>query len=232
MSRSGPDLSRRGVLAASLLGGAAATGTFVAFAPGVLEVTARAASGEWTSTTTQNGWQVVPSASVQQLKVQGSDARVALLPGASATVLLHVLRRFHYEVEALQPAEVIGHRSDRRVGKPFESNHLSGTAVTVHPGRHPVGVSGTLYPLQVRAVRDILLDCQGVVRWGGDDVEHPAEGFFQVDVPPTHPMLAQVTARITGWSARPAQGAGTPIDLLDPTRRQQAARLERQQRKA
>ncbi|MFJ8440060.1 hypothetical protein [Kitasatospora griseola] len=65
-----------------------------------------------------------------------------------------------------------------------ESNQSSGTAVQIRPGSYPSGVRGGFYPLEVLTIRDILADCEGVVRWGGDD-RVPDESLFYVDVAPT-----------------------------------------------
>lgn len=222
-----PHLSRRRLLAAGLLGSTVAAITAVTEddALGVVF-----GDGRPSAATTPNGWPVVTPSAVRQVTVQGSDARVAVLPGAVATVLLYVLRRYHYEVDPLGAADVVGHLSTSPGRADFEANHLSGTAVTVHPGRHPVGAARTLFPLQLLKVRDILAECGGVVRWGGDDRDHPAEGFFQIDVPVGDPALPQFAARIAGWDASPGQGAGSPVDLLNPTRRLLATRLEHRQR--
>jgi hypothetical protein len=222
-----PHLSRRRFLAAGLLGGTVAAVAAVTQSDALAVVLA---PGHPSTATTPNGWPVVTPSAVRQLTVQGSDARVAVLPGAVATVLLYVLRRYHYEVDALGAADVVGHLNTSPGRAAFEANHLSGTAVTVHPGRHPVGATRTLFPLQLLKVRDILAECDSVVRWGGDDRDHPAEGFFQIDVPAGDPALSRVAAKIAGWDAGHGQGAGSPVDLLDPARRLQATHLERRQR--
>jgi hypothetical protein len=125
---------------------------------------------------------------------------------------------------------VAGHRTDHPDAVTLERNQLSGTAVNVHPGQHPWGASGTLSSLQVMAVRDILAECEGVVRWGGDHPDDTAEGFFHIDVPPGDATLARVAARIDGWTARPGQGAGILDDVAIPQRRVRAVRLEQSQR--
>jgi hypothetical protein len=187
---------------------------------------------DWPGAASANGWPIVGPDAVTTYRIEGSDASVALLPGAVATVLLHVARRVNYELGLLEPAAVEGHRTDRRLRAAFESNHLSGTALAIRPGAYPVGSAGNLFPHELSIVRDILGECDGVVRWGGDDPEYPAEGHFQIDVRPGDRRLTLLAERITGWRARPGRGAGVAPDPLDPTRRATARALERRQRPA
>lgn len=79
-------------------------------------------------------------------------------------------------------------------------------------------------------VRDILADCEGVVRWGGDE-EVPKESHFQIDVGPTDARLKAVAAKVGGWADSPGLGAGTG-DAFDPDRRRATRRSERRQRSA
>jgi hypothetical protein len=80
-------------------------------------------------------------------------------------------------------------------------------------------------------VRDILAECDGVVRWGGDDMTHPKDGHFQIDVPPGDARLRAVAAKISGWQDKPGQDAGAPADPGSPIRRAAARSLQlRQQR--
>jgi hypothetical protein len=227
VSCSGPYLHRRQVLAAAATGLAAAG--LLTLTPRLLAATAATTTDPQTATAPPNGWPVLSSSAVRQLPVQGSDARVLLRPGLTATVLLHVLRRYHYEVQEIGAGDVVGHRTDHMDAATLERNQLAGTAVNVHPGQHPRGASGTLSSLQVMAVRDILADCEGVVRWGGDQPNGTAEGFFQIDVPPGDATLARVADRIDGWTACPGKGAGILGDVAIPQRRARAVRLEQLQ---
>jgi hypothetical protein len=219
-------LHRRQVLVAAT---GLAAGGLLTLAPQVLSATAATTTDPQPVTTTPNGWPVLSPSAGQQLPVQGSDARVRLRPGPAATVLLHVLRRYHYEVQQIGAGDVIGYRADQGGAAGLERNQLSGTAVNIHPGQHPRGARGTLSSLQVMAVRDILADGEGTVRWGGDQPDGPAEGFFQIDVPPSDARLARVAARIEGWTASPGQGAGILDDVAIPQRRVRAVRLQQLQ---
>jgi hypothetical protein len=126
---------------------------------------------------------------------------VSVLPGLVATVLVHCLRRFYYEVESsLHARDVQGHMSAMTVGAPYETNHLSGTAVAVKRGMYPSGVpDGFTFP-QVSVIRDILADCAGVVWWGGDG-QPVKQSHFQIDVPPDDPRLRAVADGSPGGTA-------------------------------
>jgi hypothetical protein len=76
-------------------------------------------------------------------------------------------------------------------------------------------------------VRDILAECEGVVRWGGDFKKSPKEGHFQLDVRPGNLKLAKVARKIGQWG--PSRAAGTPRDVFDESRRAPAKVLAKQQ---
>jgi hypothetical protein len=116
-----------------------------------------------------NGWEVETvvddGGAIWTRPVAGSEASVAVRIGAAETVLLHVVRRWNYEVSSLLAGDVVGFRPVGR-GRGPESDHGSGTAVDILPGSLPAGTRDGLLPAQVAVVRDILEDCEGVVRWG------------------------------------------------------------------
>lgn len=183
----------------------------------------------WSSSSSQNGWPVADAKKTAVARIEGSDAQVTLLAGAASTVLLYVARRFHYEVHPLAPGDVHGYRTSHAVGAPFESNYLSGTAIEIAPNLYPLGSAGNFFPLQLLTIRDILAECGGVVRWGGDDRTSPKEGHFQIDVRAGDIRLTDFAQRLTGWARVPGRGAGATPDLLDPARRSAATALQRRQ---
>ncbi|MEV0924287.1 hypothetical protein AB0I99_04000 [Streptomyces spongiicola] len=141
------------------------------------------------------------------------------------TVLMHVISRFHYEIDALRKGDVVGWRKPGSVRKGIaESNLASGTAVQIRPGSYPSGARGGFYPMEEFVVRDILAECEGVVRWGGDD-NRPDESLFYIDVPPDDERLAKVAAKIRDWNYTPGRGSGVLVDHLQPDRRKDAKRL-------
>jgi hypothetical protein len=157
-----------------------------------------------------NGWEVETvvddGGAIWTRPVAGSEASVAVRIGAAETVLLHVVRRWNYEVSTLRAGDVVGFRPVGR-GRGPESDHGSGTAVDILPGSLPAGTRDGLLPAQVAVVRDILEDCEGVVRWGGD-ARTPHQAHFALAVPPGNRELARVAAKIRTWNETPGVGAG------------------------
>ncbi|MEU7908596.1 hypothetical protein [Actinoplanes sp. NPDC049118] len=214
-------LSRRRLLAG--MGGVAAglaigagAGTASAAPPGAGQATG-------------NGWPELSAGQAKNHRIEGSDATVALLPGATAMVLLHVARRFHYDVDELAAGEAAGHHSPAADGTVAGVNFRSGTALALRPGSYPAGAAGNLYPQQIAMVRDILAECDGVVRWGGDDASRPMEGAFYIDVPPGDARLKRLAARLEGWAKEADQGAGVVVDPAAPDRLRASVALRRMQ---
>ncbi|WP_329053206.1 hypothetical protein OG873_27770 [Streptomyces violaceus] len=181
-----------------------------------------------------NGWEMERTADdrghiytrpVPGIPLDGVQIRM----GDVETVLVHVIRRFHYEIDELRRGDVTGWRRPSAVRKGLaESNQASGTAVQIRPGYYPSGVQGGFFPQQTVVIRDILAECDGVVRWGGDD-KHPDEALFYLDVEPGDSRLAATAAKIKGWEWAPGKGAGSGADPLQPSRKRSAERLARQQ---
>lgn len=192
--------------------GVVAAATTVGFAP------AAAAA----ATASANGWPLGHK-DIVTYGIQGSRATVALRSGDVATVLLHVARRFHYEIAALQP----GKMSQVAGTAPFETNYASGTAFAIQPDLYPLGVKGNLFPAELAVLRDVLAECDGVVRWGGDFKKSPKEGHFQIDVRPNSPKLAAVARKIDGWG--PSKAAGAPPEVFAKARAAEAKVLANHQ---
>ncbi|MGA5064890.1 hypothetical protein ACPB9E_14115 [Streptomyces exfoliatus] len=159
--------------------------------------------------TSANGWTIQTNvdrdSQVWTRSVSGAGLTVPVWIGDVETVLLHVVRRFHYEVEELRAGDLAGWRPAKEVRRSHpESNLASGTAVRIRPG---AGAQGSLFPLQADTVRGILADCGGVVRWGGDD-KPVDESLFYIAVGPLDSRLVDLAARIREWNATPGEGAG------------------------
>ncbi|OJF11570.1 hypothetical protein [Couchioplanes caeruleus] len=213
----------------SLLGAAAGAGV-LAVVPGATARAQGPGPGRWTRDTSANGWTVEPGA-LATYQIQGSRASVVLRQGAAAAVLLHLARRWHYEIAALDTGEgggVTGHTTNRTVRADFESNYLSGTALALHPTAYPLGGSEGLWPHQEQIVRDILLDCDGTVAWGADLTPVKAS-HFHLAARPGDEALKRIAARLD--TRRHAefrtQTAGAVADPATPHRRAQARRLPR-----
>lgn len=173
----------------ALLGGAAGTGV-LALLPRTPAIAAEQQGQTWSRDVSANGWRIDPD-TVAVHTIQGSETAVALRQGAVAAVLLHVARRWQYEIAPLDTGEgggITGYTALRTVQAHFESNYLSGTAIAIHPTAYPVGGSERLWPHHEAIVRDILLDGEGVVAWGGDLT--PAKvSHFEIAVPPGEKAL-------------------------------------------
>ncbi|WP_342353951.1 hypothetical protein [Streptomyces eurocidicus] len=161
--------------------------------------------------------------------VAGTGLNVSVRMEDPETVLVHVIRRFHYEVDALglhgepNPVEGWVAPSVVRDSRLPESNQASGTAVVIRPAFYPPGVRGEFTTAQQLIIRDIVADTEGVVRWGGDD-RRPYEGLFYLTVRPGDARLARVAAKIRTWNETPGSGAGLVPDVTEPSRRRKAAR--------
>lgn len=182
---------------------------------------------QWSGSTSANGWAI--TSSFETVVIEGTGTSVPLRSGAPAVILAHLARRFHYEIDELREGDLFGGSTDRRVGIPEQSNHLSGTALAIRRGSFPAGQRGNLFPDQLVVVRDMVAECEGVVRWGGD-LSVPLESHFLIDLPSGDRRVAQLAARFGRVDAFDgAQGAGA-IDAFTPARRASAARFQHQQR--
>lgn len=210
-------VGRRQVLAGGLaVAGAVSVNLAPAFA-----VAAPVRSREWSADRSENGWPI--PGPVKALTVEGSDQAVSLAAGAAATVLLHVARRYHYEIDELRAGDLAGFSTARKVAADELSNYLSGTALSIRAGSYPRGVPGGFYPEQLVVVRDILAECAGVVAWGGD-LPLRQDSHFQLDVPPEDPRVAELVARLARLDDAAGAGAGA-TDAFDTTRRKIATRF-------
>ncbi|WP_055617368.1 hypothetical protein [Streptomyces phaeochromogenes] len=184
--------------------------------------------------TSPNGWELEEKANdvstVWTRPVPGTGLDVDVRIGDVETVLVHVVRRFHYEIDELRKGDLTGWRAPARVKpKRAEGNQASGTAVAIRPGSYPPGARGGFFPPQLMVIRDILAECDGVVRWGGDD-DRPYEALFSIDVPPGDKRLTDLVAKLRTWADEPGAGPGTQVDVADAKRRKAATALERRQK--
>lgn len=225
-------IARRAVVKSAAVMGAVATGI------GLVPAAAAAASrpGEQDAPTKQptslNGWTIEKEANhvstVWTRPIAGTGLSLDIRIGDAEAILVHVIRRFHYEIQELRQLDLAGWRAISGLRKDLpESNLASGTAVLIRPG---AGAKGSLFPLEELALRDILADCEGTVRWGGDDTE-VNESLFYIAYGPHDQRVRLLADRLRLWSATPGAGAGTMVDFLAPARRERADRLARSQRR-
>lgn len=132
----------------------------------------------------QNGWPASADRAeidVQPFAVDSVSFPGGVRAGSVAAVLGHVAREFHARVEPLTEGWCWGHNYRPVPGSSVVSNHGSGTAIDVNAPRHPLGESGTFSAPQKRAIRAILKQVGGVVRWGGDYTGRKDEMHFEID---------------------------------------------------
>ncbi|MFF5233263.1 hypothetical protein [Dactylosporangium sp. NPDC000521] len=220
------EMSRRRVLTTAALAGAGA-----ALLPAGR---AGAAPPTWPHARSANGWPILEQATWHP--IEGSGQRVQLADGGPAVILTYVARRLHYELDQLRPGDVVGVPASRRVTEAYESNALSGTAITFRANAYPLGVTGGFYPAELVVIRDILAELDGVVTWGGD-LPHPKESHFQIAHGPGHPAIRHAAGRVLGTpGAHPAgpRSDGTlsagSIDAHEPGRRARADAYTRRNR--
>lgn len=219
------EYSRRTILLGGLGLAGAATTLFLAPPTAARADTPVGSVGGWTAGRSSNGWPVLdrPVTSL----IEGSEAQLQTAAGDAAVILTHLARRFNYEIAPLGPDEVTGWTSDRSVGADYESNYLSGTAVALRPNNYPLGATNNFYASELVVIRDVLAECRGVVRWGGDEAV-PKESHFQLDLPPTDPRVRQLAETITGWKSAPGEGAGSVDPFTQSRRRAAEVMAERQ----
>lgn len=166
-----------------------------------------------------NGWPLADRVNAAQgvwsRPVSGAGFTLDARLGMVETVLVHIVRRWHYEIETLREGEVVGWRpiGELDAAAP-ESNQASGTAVAIRPDAYVKGVRGGLTKIQRDVVESILDDVGDVVRWGGHD-RTPYEALFYVATPPsqeTRPAdrpVAELADKLRGWNRTPGLGAGS-----------------------
>ena len=150
-----------------------------------------------------NGWSLT---SVPLAAITAGGHSTQVRAGAVATVLEHVARRFHAEVEPL--VTFYGWRSvatNAVVGGHPRSNHPSGTALDFNGYRHPYKAPVNFSAAQVAAIRRILAEVAPVVRWGGDFGAKLRDGMH-FEIVGAAVQVATVAARLTAQPApAPAQ---------------------------
>lgn len=149
---------------------------------------------------TRLGWDVITSGSSKRLtnlkwitgKVRAGDAH---------TILNELGRRFNAEVETIRKDWSWGYAYRNVRGASVHSEHSAGTAVDFNAPEHGLGLSGTFSGAQVKAIRRILADLDGTVRWGGDYAGRKDEMHFELQGGVN--KLAKVAAKINGGTIKP-----------------------------
>lgn len=155
--------------------------------------------------TSQNGWTLIHDSSVlDRSKIPGTNRQIELRAGDVRVVLDYLLSEFHKRVEPLDE----GQRDDWGWAKPVPipgssaySNHGSGTGVDANATRHPWGARGTFTGPQRAEIEEILVELDGVVRWGGHYTGKADEMHFEINA--NAGEVARVAARLRGEGPPP-----------------------------
>jgi hypothetical protein len=150
----------------------------------------------------ENGWPLVVEAQLEPLAWLPNNAR--LLAGPVAQVLGYVARQFAARVEPITSTSSFRPNAIIAGTKAF-SNHASGTALDLNGGKHAMGESGTFAKIQVDAIRQILAECSGVLRWGGDYASRPDEMHFEIRPGATAAQVAAAAAALTTNTPNPEE---------------------------
>lgn len=151
--------------------------------------------------TSYNGWTASTSASAIDIDPKFTAAG-RLFPGGVkrgpvSVVFRYLVEQFNERVEPVdlyEPGDEWGYVYRQNRNAENLSCHSSGTAIDINATRHPNGKRGTFTRGQVDAIRSILDELNGVVRWGGDFTGTPDEMHFEITGTPT--AVAKVAGRL------------------------------------
>ncbi|MGH3942617.1 MAG: peptidoglycan-binding protein [Pseudonocardiaceae bacterium] len=133
----------------------------------------------------QNGWPANDRSLVASRRVPGTGVHLTVRTDVVGELLLYLAAQFDRRVEDIDNARGAlddwGYAERPIRGGTVLSNHASGTAIDLNAPRHPLGATATFSPAQVREIREILTECGGVVRWGGDYTGRKDEMHFEIN---------------------------------------------------
>lgn len=169
--------------------------------------------------TSQNGWPLIYDSSVlDRSKVPGTNRQLELRAGDVRVVLDYLCSQFDQRVEGLDEAQ----RDDWGHAKPVPipgsssySNHGSGTAVDLNATRHNWGARGTFTPAQRSEIEEILVELDGVVRWGGHYTGKADEMHFEINA--NAAAVKAVADRLSGNPAPTPRPPSLPLLRLGST---------------
>lgn len=153
----------------------------------------------------QNGYEANDRSLVSSRLIPGTQVRLTVRNGPAGDLLLYAAGRWDKEVEDIDNGrgglDDWGYAERPIRGGTELSNHASGTAIDLNATKHPLGVAAirTFTTDQIKAIRQIMADCDGTLRWGGDYSGRPDP--MHVEVIDTEKRCAQVLLRVTGLPA-------------------------------
>ena len=127
---------------------------------------------------------------------------------ACGEVLNYVAKQFNDRVETLVNPGCWGWAPPKAIpGSSSYSNHGSGTAIDLNAPKHPWKVKGTFSPDKVGVIRQILAECENVVRWGGD-YTRVDEMHFEINA--DYAAVSRLAAKLNNSQPVPPQIIPTP----------------------
>lgn len=135
----------------------------------------------------QNGWTAFTSTSgnASRRQVPGTDVWLTVHNGTAGDLLIWVAEQFDKRVESIDNGRGTiddGAWNYRQIsGSTALSNHASATAIDLNWSRHPLGAVGTFNGAQVTAIRQIISETGGAIRWGGSYSGRKDEMHFEID---------------------------------------------------
>ncbi|KUM31562.1 hypothetical protein AQ436_00020 [Arthrobacter sp. EpRS66] len=148
---------------------------------------------------TRLGWDVLEPGSNRLTNLPWITGKVR--SGDAYTILNELGQRFNAEVETIRKDWSWGYAKRPVRGASVASEHSAGTSVDFNAPAHGLGLSGTFSAVQVKAIRRILADLDGAVRWGGDYAGRKDEMHFELQGGVN--KLAKVAAKINGGTIKP-----------------------------
>jgi len=167
--------------------------------------------------TSQNGWPVDPTGGRQDEGAILGSVHVpnGILAGDVATVFRWLAKRFDSEVEKLKAGTCWGWYNRAIRDSHETSNHASGTAVDFNADQHPLGTAAasTFSAKQITAIRKIVTDSGGVLRWGGDYSGRKDPMHFEINA--SAAKVKALANKIRAGSAPGQEDDVTPQDKQD-----------------
>jgi hypothetical protein len=133
----------------------------------------------------QNGYPVIDSledCKYYDINIE-STVRVPLSPGVEGEAIALFLKRFDKYVEKLNRTDTHGYNKRKVANSTDWSNHASGTAADCNATKHVQGRTGTFTDDQVKTIRKIQDDFDGIIKWGGDYRVTKDEMHFEIIKP-------------------------------------------------
>jgi D-alanyl-D-alanine carboxypeptidase/Putative peptidoglycan binding domain len=153
--------------------------------------------------------------------------KVALRKGAVGELLAEFARRWHTDVEPLVWPGNWGYAERPiRGSTTVLSNHASGTAIDLNAPKHPLGTDPrtNMSPAQIAAVRRIVADSDGCLRWGGDYTGR--KDSMHTEAMKAEAACAAVLAR---WRGQPVAAAAPTGGMATLTKGMQSDQVKRLQ---